>query len=363
MLRVIQVGLGPLGRKMVQLMAERPRLQVVAAVDPAAGVAGRELADLCELGGAAADPVAGVVVSADLAAALAVAAALGGADVAILTTNSDVARVQHQIAELAAARLPVVSTCEELSYPWVAHCDEAAYIDEVCKRHGVACLGTGVNPGFLMDFLPAALTGLCKDVRAVTVRRIQDAAPRRVPFQQKIGAGLIPAEFREKVAEGSLRHVGLPESVHLLAAACGWQLSRVEETIEPVMAEVEIGGGYRPIAPGQAAGVEQWARGFVAAKGVGAGEATGDSAAGVGDDAGSGEREVVTMQFRAAVGQPDPRDEVEIDGTPPLRSVIAGGVNGDIATCAVVLNAAPVVAAAPPGLHTMLDLPAATIGR
>jgi hypothetical protein len=145
------------------------------------------------------------------------------------------------------------------------------------------------------------------------------------------------------VAEGSLRHVGLPESVHLLAAACGWELTRTEETIEPVMTDVEITGGYRPIAPGQAAGVEQWGRGFV----------TG----------GDGEREAITMQFRAAVGQPEPRDEVEIDGTPPIRSVIAGGVNGDIATCAVVLNAAPVVASAPPGLHTMLDLPPATVGR
>jgi 2,4-diaminopentanoate dehydrogenase len=350
MLRVIQVGLGPLGRKMVQFIAERPRVKVVAAVDPAGGIAGRGLAELCELGGAAADSVAGVVVSADLPAALVAAASFGGADVAVLTTNSAVARVQHQIAELAAARLPIVSTCEELSYPWVAHCEEAAFIDEVCKEHGVACLGTGVNPGFLMDFLPAALTGLCKNVRAVTVRRIQDAAPRRVPFQQKIGAGLTPAAFREKVAEGSLRHVGLPESVHLLAAACGWELSRVEETIEPVMAEAEITGGYRPIAPGQAAGVEQWGRGFVAEPG---GEVTGASR----------EREVVTMQFRAAVDQPDPRDEVEIEGTPPIRSVIAGGVNGDIATCAVVLNMAPVVAVAPPGLHTMLDLPPATVGR
>jgi 4-hydroxy-tetrahydrodipicolinate reductase len=328
---------------MVQFIAERSRLRLVAAVDPAAGIAGRDLAELCELAGRPAEALAGLVVSADLVAALAAAAPFGGADVAILTTNSDVARVQHQIADLAAARLPVVSTCEELSYPWAAHCDEAAFIDQACRRHRVACLGTGVNPGFLMDFLPSVLTGLCEDVRAVTVRRIQDAAPRRIPFQQKIGAGLTPAAFREKVAEGSLRHVGLPESVHLLAAACGWELTRIEETIEPVMAEVAIAGGYRPIAPGQASGVEQWGRGFVAAA--------------------DGEREVITMQFRAAVGEPEPRDEVEIDGTPPVRSVIAGGVNGDIATCAVVLNAAPVVAAAPPGLHTMLDLSPATIGR
>ncbi|MBM3148274.1 MAG: dihydrodipicolinate reductase, partial [Actinobacteria bacterium] len=227
--------------------------------------------------------------------------------------------------------------------PWATHADAAARIDAVCREYGVACLATGVNPGFLMDFLPGVLTGLCREVRGVTVRRLQDAARRRVPFQQKIGAGLAPAEFERQVATGSLRHVGLPESVHMLAAACGWTLDRVEETIEPVVAEIAVETGHRPIAAGEVAGVEQWCRGF-------RGPATGEAA-------------VVTLQFRAAVGQADPRDEIEIDGEPPIRSVIPAGVNGDVATCAVVLNAAAVVAVASPGLHTMLDLPVPAVGR
>jgi 4-hydroxy-tetrahydrodipicolinate reductase len=383
MLRVIQMGLGPIGRQMVRSAAQREGIRVVAAVDPADGIAGLDLAEVAEVPpeqrasiGAAGGAVAGHVrVSATLAEALAEAAAVaavGGdvtadegsqaaaaatptavapgdgddatvADVAIVTTFSDIDRVADQIAELAAARLPAVSTCEELSYPWATHTDTAARIDAVCREHGVACLGTGVNPGFLMDYLPAVLTGLCRRVRGVTVRRVQDAARRRVPFQQKIGAGLSPAEFERSVAAGSLRHVGLPESVHMLAAACGWELDRVEETIAPVIAESVVDGGYRPIAPGEAAGVEQWARGFCS------------------PDAGAGP--VVTLHFRAAVGEADPRDEIEIDGEPPIRSVIPAGVDGDLTTCAVVLNAAAVVAAASPGLHTMLDLPVPAVGR
>lgn len=383
MLRVIQIGLGPIGREMVRSAAQREGIRVVAAVDPADGIAGHDLAEVAEVPpeqraslGAAGGAVAGHVrVSATPAEALAEAAAVaavggdpaaderseaavgatptaaapgrvpGGAvaDVAIVTTFSDIGRVADQIAELAAARLPVVSTCEELSYPWATHADAAARIDAVCREHGVACLGTGVNPGFLMDYLPAVLTGLCRRVRGVTVRRVQDAAQRRVPFQQKIGAGLSPAEFERSVAAGSLRHVGLPESVHMLAAACGWELDRVEETIAPVIAESVADGGYRPIAPGEAAGVEQWCRGFRSSA--------------------AGEEAVVTLQFRAAVGEADPRDEIEIDGEPPIRSVIPAGVDGDVATCAVVLNAAAVVVAASPGLHTMLDLPIATVGR
>lgn len=355
MLRVIQIGLGPLGRQMVRFAAGRSGVRVVAAVDPAAGLAGCDLAEVADVPSrdrgalGAAGPVRGHVrVSASLAEALVQAAAPSSpgaavADVALVTTFSDIGRVGAQIAELATARLPVVSTCEELSYPWTIHPDEAARIDAVCREHGVACLGAGVNPGFLMDYLPSVLTGLCRDVRRVTVRRIQDAASRRVPFQKKIGAGLSAAESRVRIAAGSLRHVGLPESVHMVAAACGWRLDRVEETIEPVLAEARVETGYRPIAAGQAVGVEQWGRGYL--------------------DRGAGEETVVTLQFRAAVGQPDPRDEIEIDGTPPVRSIIAGGVNGDVATCAVTLNAASVVTTAAPGLHTMLDLPVPVVGR
>jgi 2,4-diaminopentanoate dehydrogenase len=328
MLRVIQVGLGPLGRTMVAFAAERPHLQVVAAVDPAPDIAGRDLAELCDLG------PAGVTVVPSLAGA-----PVDDADVAVLTTYSDLDRVEGQLVELAAAGLPVVSTCEELSYPWVDHPDHAFRLDAAFHEADVACLGTGVNPGFLMDFLPAVLSGLCRAVRHVTVRRAQDASPRRVPFQRKIGAGLTLEEFDAKVADGSLRHVGLPESVQFVAAALGRVLDHTEEQLTPVIADRVIHGGYVPIQPGMACGVEQ----------VGLGFAHGE--------------ELVRLEFRAAVGEPRSFDQVEIDAAPPILSTIEGGVNGDIATCAVVLNILPVVAAAPGGLHTMLDLPIGTVGR
>ena len=330
MLRVIQIGLGPLGRKTVQFAAERPALRVVAAVDPSPDIAGRQLSDLCGAGGA-------IAVVSSLPAAL--SAAAEPPEVAILTTYSDLDRVEAQLCELADAGLPVVSTCEELSYPWITHPDHAARIDARFRERGLACLGTGVNPGFLMDYLPAVLTGLCRSVRHVTVRRVQDASTRRVPFQVKIGACLSIEEFAARVAEGTLRHVGLPESTHFLAAALGLRLERVEEELRPVLADLPVTTGFRPIDPGTACGVEQIARGY--AEG----------------------REVVRLEFRATVGEAESFDQVEIDGEPPLLSTIAGGVNGDIATCAVVLNALAVVATAPPGLHTMLDLPIPTAGR
>ena len=225
-----------------------------------------------------------------------------------------------------------ISTCEELLYPWNTQPEVAERIDKLCQEHGVVCLGTGINPGYLMDYLPTILTGVCQSVNAVRVTRVQDASIRRIPFQQKIGAGLTLDEFERRRQEGTLRHVGLPESVDFLASRLGWKLDRNTESLAPVIAAQDVMTGYRPIAKGMARGVHQIGRGFV-------------------DDA-----EVITLTFHAAVGEPEAYDEVEIEGDPPIRSRIHGGVNGDIATCSVTLNAIRAVLSAKPGLRTMGDI-------
>jgi 4-hydroxy-tetrahydrodipicolinate reductase len=209
----------------------------------------------------------------------------------------------------------------------------AQRIDRLCRDNGIACVGTGVNPGFLMDYLPAVLTGLCRKVTGVRVWRIQDASVRRIPFQQKIGAGLTTKEFEAKVRDGTLRHVGLPESVDLIATRLGWQLDKTIESIEPVMAEQPVNSGYQPIAKGMVRGVYQIGRGFM------------------------GRDEVITLTFRAAVGEPESYEEIRIEGDPAFSSRIAGGINGDIATCAVTLNVVRSILEVAPGLRTMADLP------
>jgi 4-hydroxy-tetrahydrodipicolinate reductase len=323
MIRVIHVGVGPVGQRLARYAAARKELKIVGAVDPAPDKVGRDLGELCGI------ERLGVQVHPNLASAL----RAHRAHVALLTTVSSLERIRPQVEEIAAAGLDIVSTCEEMVYPWKTRPALARAIDAACSRHGATALSTGVNPGFLMDFLPLALTGVCQSVEKVRVQRIQDASVRRVPFQQKIGAGLTPAEFRKKKAEGTLRHVGLTESMHMIAARLGWKITRTVETLNPVMATRRITGGYVPIEPGMAAGVEQIGRAFI------------------------NRREVITLEFRAAVGEPESFDRIEITGEPNISSTIAGGVNGDTATCAIVLNSIPAVLAAEPGLKTMVDLP------
>ena len=325
MVKLIQVGLGPVGQKIVRYALEREAsgLKFVGAVDPAPDKVGKDLGELC---GA---KKLRIRVKEDLASAL----GKRKADVALLSTVSGLDRIEPQVAEIAKAGLNIVSTCEELSYPWRTDPKISRRIDAVCKKHGVTCLATGVNPGFLMDSLPCVLSGVCQSVKKVVVQRFQDATPRRIPFQKKIGAGLTRAEFRRKVKEGVLRHVGLPESMDMIAARLGWKLTKSTEIIRPIMAEKKITGGYVPIEKGMACGVEQIGRAYV------------------------GKKEVIKLHFRAAVGEPVSEDVVEITGEPNIRSVIAGGVNGDIATCAITVNAVQSVVAAEPGLKTMVDVP------
>ena len=220
------------------------------------------------------------------------------------------------MAQIAKAKLHIVSTCEELFYPWRTQPELAQRIDKLCRDAGIACVGTGVNPGYLMDFLPTVLSGLCQKVTGVRVWRIQDASIRRIPFQQKIGAGLTPCRnSRPGTRPARSGTWACPNRWTSSPPGSAGSSTGTTESLEPVMAERDITSGYKPIAKGMARGVQQVGRGFV------------------GDD------EVITLTFKAAVGEPESYEEVRIEGEPTFSSRIAGGINGDIATCAVTLNA------------------------
>ena len=328
MLRILHVGLGPLGKMMVADMARRGVARVTAAVDIDPAIVGKTLAAIV--------PECGFDCTA--CSTIAEAARKGPFDVALLTTSSDLAKCMGSLRELLALGLPIVSTCEELLYPWLRHPALAEELQQLAVKHGGRVLGTGVNPGFLMDTLPVAATAVCRSVRSVKVWRIQDATPRRIPFQTKIGAGLDDAAFAAKIKDGSLRHVGLGESIHFVAHYLGMKIGKWDESIEPVRAEHDMTAAIGPIRKGMASGVRQVARAWAA------GASTTDAP-------------LIQMEFQAAIGQADPHDRVVIDGEPPIDMILRGGVHGDIATSAISINSIPSLIASKPGLHTMATVP------
>lgn len=322
--RILLCGFGQIGRMLYRTLLRRPEFELAGVIDLAPELTG------ADAGTVAGCPPCGIAVSTSPEGI--------SADVAAVTTVSRADACADTLVELVRAGLPAVTTCEELFYPWPLHEAAAAKIDQAARSAGVPVLPVGINPGFLMDYRAAVLSGLTGEITHVHIQRIQDASPRRPAFQKKIGAGLTPAEFEAEKLAGRLRHVGLPESVYFLGAALGRKLDAVTETIEPVIAEEDLAiPGAVPVRQGCARGVRQ----------LGLGICDG--------------REFIRMEFVAAIGEPGSTDRVHLCGTPELDSVIRGGVNGDLGTCAIVLNAARAIAAeSRSGLLTMLDMPPVT---
>lgn len=323
-IRVMHYGLGPIGAAIVRQVAVRRGFKVVGGIDIDPTKAGRDLGEVSEIG-----RKLGVKVSDDAPKALKSAKP----DVVVLCTSSSLNKVLPQIETCLKARVPIVSTTEELSYPDWSQIRLARRVNDAAKKAKVAVLGTGVNPGFVMDALPITLTGVCERVESIVVNRVQDARIRRLPFQQKIGAGLTREQFQKEVDAGNVRHVGLTESIAMIADAVGWKLDRITDDIQPRMATETVASEFLAVDPGYVCGIIQ-------------------------DGVGYRKGEVlIRLHMEAYLGAPESFDSVTIEGSPRLSMKIAGGVHGDVATASIVVNSIPKVLASAPGLKTMRDLP------
>jgi 2,4-diaminopentanoate dehydrogenase len=326
-IRVMHVGLGPIGAAVVRQVAGRKGFKIVGAADIDTAKIDRDLGDVTGAG-----RTLRVKVSSDVKKAI----RKSNPDVVVLCTSSSLKKVLPQLETILSLKKPVVSTTEELSYPTKANMRYARIIHQMAKKAKVGVLGTGVNPGFVMDALPIMLTGICERVDAIRVERIQDARVRRLPFQQKIGAGLTREQFQKKVDEGSVRHVGLTESVAMIADALGWKLDRITDEIQPKIASETVASEFLAVDAGYVCGIVQDGIGY------------------------RDEQPVITLHMEAYLGAPESYDSVEITGSPAIRSKIAGGVHGDIATASIVVNSLPKILEVAPGLHTMRDMPLAS---
>jgi 4-hydroxy-tetrahydrodipicolinate reductase len=318
------MGLGVIGQEIVRAAQLSPEVELIGAMDANPQLVGRPLAEIVGVAGLK-GKVAGTL-----------EAAVGRRQGVVLlhATGSRLEQVMEQLLDALKLGLPVVSTCEELAFPFLKYPELAAKLEKAAQKAGVAVLGTGVNPGFVMDRLVATAGQSCGPVRHVTVTRVVDARTRREALQRKVGAGLTEDEFFALVDKDQLGHVGLVESAALCALGLGLDCDDFEEEIVPVFAEEDITGGAFPVKKGRVAGIFQSAVGL------------------------EEEQERVRLELTIAVGADEPGDRIEIDADSKLVLEIRGGVPGDRATANTLVNAAPRVTAAEAGLLTVLELPA-----
>jgi 4-hydroxy-tetrahydrodipicolinate reductase len=297
---------------------------LVGAVDRDVRLIGRDLGEILQV-----PQLAGVQVRDDLPPLLQQARP----DVVVIATTSLLHEVFPHIRACIEGRAHVVSTCEELVYPFTEDPHVAATIDATARAAGVAVIGVGINPGFVMDLLPIFLMGTSSDVQHVRVTRAVDASTRRWTLQHRIGAGIERAAFRDWAHQRTTPHVGLRQSLHMIIAALGWHLDQIVEGLEPIVAEEWVQTAHVSVAPGQVAGIHQWAQGI------------------------AHRRPVIELEWRTAVGLAETYDAVRIRGVPPIDLVIHGGIHGDQAAATLVTHAIPAVVDLKPGLRTVLDLP------
>jgi len=324
--RVVFYGVGAVGSLIAKFLLEKEGVEVVGAVDIAKDKFGKDLSEVLGL-----NRKLGVKVSDNVDSALSKVKA----DIAVHATSSFFKDTYPQIASIVKHDVNVVSTCEELTYPYFTEPELAMELNALAKKHNVTVLGTGINPGFLMDTLVITLTAVCQKIEKIKAVRVMNAATRRLPFQKKIGAGLTVEEFKRRIESRQITgHVGLKQSVAMIADALKWNLDKIiAEDIGSVIAKKPVESASIKVRAGEVAGLRQKAKGIMKNK------------------------EVIVLDFQAYIGAEEEYDAVMIEGVPNVKQRIQPCVHGDKGTVAMIANSIPKVINAPAGLLTMKDLP------
>jgi len=328
-IRVVQVGLGAMGSGIAEVMARRDGLEVVGAVDPSPDYCGKDLSEVLQL-----EHDVGQKVQADMEEVLSQA----DADICIICTFSFLHEVRSQIIAALQHGCDVITIAEEMAYPRAAIQGDGEEIHRLALAEKRTVLGTGINPGFVLDTLLIALTAACTDIERIKARRVNDLSPFGPTVMRTQGVGATPEEFADGLQDGSIvGHVGFPQSMYLVASALGWELDEVKEERKPIIAEQRRTGSNIVVEPGMVAGCNHTARGLV-----------------------DGEEVLVLehpQQVEPGAAGVDTGDYVDIEGTPGISMAIKPEIPGGIGTIATAVNMIAPVLSASPGLKTMIDLP------
>ncbi|NIO37631.1 hypothetical protein GTO27_08000 [Candidatus Bathyarchaeota archaeon] len=325
-MKIVLYGIGAVGSLIAKNLLQKEGIEIVGAIDIANNKVGRDLGEVLGL-----NRGLGRKISPDLDSVL----SKTHADIAVHTTASFLRDTYSQITSIVKHGVNVLSTCEELTYPHLVDSELSKELDTLAQKKGVTVLGTGINPGFLMDTLVITLTAVCLEIEKITAVRVMDAGTRRLPFQKKIGAGLSIEEFEQKIRNGQITgHVGLEQSIAMIAAALKWKPAEIQAgRVEPVIAQQPVESDTMKIKIGEVSGLKQKAKGKTK------------------------NQEIILLDFQAYVGAEEEYDAVTIEGTPNVNQRIQPCVHGDKGTVAMIVNSIPKVINAPAGLLTMKDLP------
>jgi 4-hydroxy-tetrahydrodipicolinate reductase len=328
-IRVLQWGLGAMGSGMARLILDKPGLQIVAAVDNRKEYAGKDLGEVLKL-----DRQLGVTVTGNPDEVL----DKQKVDIVVIATTSWLTEQVSDLRKIITAGINCVSIAEEMADAYAQNPELAEELDELCKKHNVTVLGTGVNPGFVLDLLVVVLTGGNHSVERIEASRVNDLSPYGPTVMKSQGVGITPAAFKAGVEDGSIvGHVGFPESIHMISDALGLGVDHIVQTREPIISNVYRETPHVKVQPGMVAGCAHIGVGY------------------------HGDKEVVRLihpqQIHPQMEGQETGDYIHIYGKPEIHLAIKPEIAGGIATMGLAVNMIPRVFASTPGLKRMIDLP------
>jgi len=329
LIRVVVLGTGQMGSGIARLILGKPSLQLVGAC------ARRRERDGIDLGLAIGlDRALGIPVKTDLIALI----EQTQPHVAVQATCSTLDDAWQELSLLIEHGIDVISIAEEMAYPAAKSPGKAAALHQLAVKHGASVLGTGINPGFVLDLLVILLTGVCAEVEAITARRINDLSPYGPTVLASQGVGLTPEAFARGLQNGSVvGHVGFEQSLWMIAAALGWDLDRIEQTREPIVSKLRRETPFVTVEPGEVAGCLHTAAAYRQGRAV--------------------IRLIHPQQIHPGLEGVETGDSIDIKGSPDLHIQGRPEIPGGLATEALAVNMIPRVVEAAPGLYCMADLP------
>jgi 4-hydroxy-tetrahydrodipicolinate reductase len=328
-LKAVVLGTGQMGSGIVRLLMRKQGLKLVGVYGKRADRAGVDVGEAIGHG-----TKIGVELTNDLSGLL----SLAKPHVVLQATCSKVEQAADEIKTAVQAGANVISIAEEMAYPSYEAPGISEEIHKLAVENKVTVVGTGINPGFVLDLLVISLTGVCYNVESITAKRINDLSPYGPSVLQAQGVGITPEAFKKGVENGSVvGHFGFPESISMIATALGWKIDKIEQTRDPIISKVYRETEFVKIEPGLTAGCTHTAKGYMDGKPV--------------------IHLIHPQQVHPHLEDVHTGDYIEIRGEPDVSFSSDPEIPGGIGTIALAVNMIPQVVTSLPGMKTMAELP------
>ncbi len=253
-IRVVQWGTGAMGAGMIKMMLHKKDIELVGVISKRAASQGiKDIGEFLGMG------KIGVPVYSDPSEII----SSDKCDIVLHATKSFVKEVYDDLKFIAEQGVDCITIAEEMAYAWQQEPELAAKLDEIASENSTVILGTGINPGFVLDSLIVMLTGACIKVDRIEAMRVNDLSPFGKTVMETQGVGTTVEQFNEGLKKGTIvGHIGFPESIRMIADALGWEIVKIEQTREPIISNVYRETPVVKVQPGMVAGCKHIGIGY-----------------------------------------------------------------------------------------------------